>query len=112
MQFLEMKNHNVKFKRVDAELASGLKGEEIAADDKEAASEYKCLEKLFKEATGNDKLKMKLENIKSDQMTAVILQSEESRRMKDFARLYSGMNIPIPEEDDETLVLNRNNSDS
>jgi molecular chaperone HtpG len=109
MQFLEMKNHNVKFKRVDAELASGLKGEEIAADDKEAASEYKCLEKLFKEATGNDKLKMKLENIKSDQMTAVILQSEESRRMKDFARLYSGMNIPIPEEDDETLVLNRNN---
>ncbi len=108
MQFLEMKNHDVRFKRIDAELASTLKGEEIAADDKDASSEYSVLNDLFKEATGNEKLKMKLENIKSENISAIILQSEESRRMKEMAKMYNGMNFPMQEED-ETLVLNRKN---
>lgn len=110
MQFLEMKNRDIKFKRVDADLASILKEGEVAADDKEATEEFNLLEKLFKEATGNEKLKIKLENIKSANVSAIILQSEESRRMKEMARMYGGLNFPIPEEDDETLVINRKNN--
>lgn len=109
MQFLEMKNHNVKFKRIDAEIASTMKGEEIAADDKDATSDFDILKELFKEATGNDQLNMKMENIKSDNISAIILQSEESRRIKEMAKMYGGMNFPMPEDNDETLVLNRKN---
>ena len=110
MQFIEMKSPNVKFKRVDADLAETLKEGEILSDDKQATGEYEKLEKLFRKAVGNDALKIKLENLKTGNISAMIILSEESRRMKEMAKAFGGMNFPMGEEDDETLVINRKNN--
>ena len=100
---LEYKNNETKFMRIDSDLSSALKGEE---DDK---SYEEQLNTLFKEKLNNDKLKISVENLKSQDIASMILISEESRRMQDMMRMYNmqGMNMPLG-EDDVTLVLNQN----
>ena len=106
--FLESENKDIKFKRVDADINSAIK-----ADDENAEEDKKLLEKLekiFKEATGNDKLKVKTEGLKSEATPAMILLSEQSRRFKELSRAYGGSFNTAEAPDDETLVLNSKNS--
>ena len=44
-------------------------------------------EKLFKDALGNDKLKVRLESLKDPKVSAMLEVSEESRRMQDMMRM-------------------------
>ncbi len=109
IQFLEMKERNVKFTRIDSDLSENMK--EI--DTKESKAELtQELEKVFKEAVGNDKLKIQVEALKTTGMSGIILLSEYSRRMQEMTRMYGmngmGMGGMFPEE--QTLVLNKNNS--
>ncbi len=100
---LEYKNNEVKFMRIDSDLSSALKGSE---DDK---SYEEQLNTLFKSKLNNDKLKVSVENLKSNDIASMILISEESRRMKEMMKMYNmqGMNMPVG-EDDVTLILNQN----
>ncbi len=100
---LEYKNNETKFMRIDSDLSSALKGSE---DDK---SYEEQLNSLFKTKLNNDKLKVSVENLKSQDIASMILISEESRRMQEMMKMYNmqGMNMPIG-EDDVTLVLNQN----
>ena len=109
IQFLEMKESNVKFTRIDSDLSESLKAEN-AEDSKAEISEE--LEKLFKEALGNDKLKINIEALKTDSIPGMILLSEYSRRMQEMSRMYgmNGMNMGGMFPDEQTLVLNSNNS--
>lgn len=105
IQFLEMKESSVKFTRIDSDLSDSLKesGEEDAAFAEE-------LEKLFKGALANDKLKVRVEALKAASVPGMILLSEYSRRMQEMSRMYGGgmdMRNMFPEE--QTLVLNRSN---
>jgi len=108
IQFLEMKDSNVKFTRIDSDISGSLKSEN-GENDKETA---KQLEKIFKEAIGNDKLKISVEALKTTSVPGMILLSEYSRRMKEFSRMYGMNNMDtanlFPEE--QTLVLNSSNS--
>lgn len=107
IQFLEMKKENIKFNRIDADISESLKD----TDNKESVKEIqKDLEKLFRNTLGKDKLKIQVEPLKSDSVPGIILLSEQSRRMKEMSRMFGGMNIPGANEDDQTLVLNSNNS--
>ncbi|MGI6669171.1 MAG: molecular chaperone HtpG [Acetivibrionales bacterium] len=109
IQFLEMKQSGIKFLRIDAELSDSMKDQGSPEAD---AGMDKKLENLFNETLGDDKLKIRVEALKSASTPGIMLLSEYSRRMRDMSRMYgigggdSGEMFP----DEQTLVLNKNNS--
>ena len=107
---LEGKNENVKFLRIDADLADNFVGEKLT---EEQTKEYTDkLSEAFKKATGNDKLVVKVESMKNENVSSVLTVSEESRRMMEMMRVYNmgGMDPAMfGAGEAETLVLNANN---
>lgn len=107
MQLLEYKNTGkFTFQRVDAEVSDSLKGENDDTEANEKLAEN--LAPAFKKYANNEKLTVKAESLKSD-MPAMILLSEQSRRMKEMMRMY-GDGFSLPTDDDITLVLNSSNA--
>ncbi len=107
IQFLEMKESNIKFSRIDADLSDSLKdASEPDADDKGMNEK---LEKLFKDSLNKEKLKIQVEGLKTDSISALMLLSEESRRMQEMSKMFGGMNMPNMFSPEETLVLNSRN---
>ena len=96
----------ISFNRIDSDLSDALKGEGEASD--EANQQREEVEKLFKEVLSDDKLKLNIETLKSDGVSAVVLLSEESRRMQEMSKNFGGM-MPGMFGSEETLVLNRSN---
>ena len=101
---LEQKDQTIQFKRIDADLTEELKGEGTA--DEETA---KALTELFRKSLNKEKLEVKVENLKNDGVSAMMMLSEESRRMQDMMKMYNmyGMD-PNMFGGQETLVLNAN----
>ena len=108
IQFLEMKESNVKFSRIDSDLSDSMKDTDATEVDTDLTQK---LEKVFKEALGDDKLKISVEALKAAAMPGIILLSEQSRRMQEMSRMYgmNGMDIGSMFPDEKTLVLNRSN---
>ena len=112
IQFLESKENSVKMQRIDSDLSESLKAADESVSKEDAEEMQKTLEKVFKRATGNDQLKVKVEPLKSATVSGILLLSEYARRMQDMSRMYGGgggldMSAMFPK--DETLVLNSNN---
>lgn len=108
ISFMEAENRDVKFMRVDADIIDNMKDESSKEEDNKDLQEK--LDKIIKEATGKDKLKIKVESLKSESTPAVILLSEESRRFKEMSRSFGGgINTADLFPEEETLVLNSNN---
>ena len=80
ISFMEAENKDIKFLRVDADIIDNMKDENSKEEDNKSLQEK--LEKIIKEATGKDKLKIKVEGLKNESTPAVILLSEESRDLK------------------------------
>ena len=101
---LETYNRDIAFNRIDSDLSETLKaGEEV---DEESSS---ALSELFKSNLNNTEMKVKVENLKSESVPAVILLSEHARRMQEMSKMFAGGGIPdLPVE--EELVLNKNNA--
>ncbi len=109
ISFMEVENKDVKFLRVDADIIDNMKDKNSKEEDNKGLQEK--LKKIIKEATGKDKLKIKVEGLKSESTPAVILLSEESRRFKEMSRSFGGnINTADLFPDEETLVLNSNNT--
>lgn len=104
LSMLEQNMENVKFVRVDADIATALKAEETA-------EELSDLIDLFKNVSGNADLKVRTENLKSSKIPAILTLSEESRRLEEMMKLYSGgSEMPMGMSKDETLVINATSS--
>ncbi len=107
---LEQRNENYKFMRIDADLTESLKDETDAEDLKE---ETDALTELFKKTLNNEKLIVKVEKLKNENIASVITLSEEGRRMQDMMKMYAmgGMGGMDPNmfAADQTLTLNANN---
>lgn len=102
ISFTEAKNEGVKFKRIDSSLADSLKDGDAKADE---------LAELFKEAIGDEKLKIETAALKSEDIPAVLLVGEEGRRLQEMARVYGAMGMsPDMFPSDITLTLNLSNS--
>ena len=107
--YMEQHNSNIKFMRVDADITGVMKNSDDNEDEDKKLLEK--LEKLFKEATGKEKLKVKVESLKTESMPAVVLLSEEARRFKEMSRVYGGsFNTAELFPEEETLVLNSKNT--
>ncbi len=107
---LEMRNENYRFMRIDADLTESLK-EESSEDLTEITT---TLSEVFKNALNNDKLTVKVEKLKNDEVASVITLSEEGRRMQDMMKMYAmngmgGMDMSMFAAD-QTLTLNANNA--
>ena len=104
---LEMKNDKIKFQRIDADLTEDFVE---ATDEAELKETTDSLTEIFRKALGNDKLDVKVEKMKNENISSMITLSEESRRMQDMMKMYSmnGMDLGMF-DGGETLVLNANN---
>ena len=104
---LEMKRDNVKFLRIDSDMTDDMRSEEVAEDTK---ASYDALSEKVKTALHNDRLKVSVQLLKSDDISSVITISEESRRMQEMMKQYGmmGMDPSMFGEEGETLVLNAN----
>lgn len=106
---LEQRNEHVKFQRIDADLTDHFK-EEVSEDDVKALEEKKeTLTEVFRKALANDKLEVKVEKLKNENVASMVILSEESRRMQEMMKMYNmyGMD-PSMFGTDVTLVLNAN----
>ena len=101
---LEQKHQEVQFKRIDADLTEEMKGEGTADEET-----VKALTELFRKSLNKDKLEVHVENLKNENVSAMMTLSEESRRMQDMMKMYNmyGMD-PNMFGGQETLVLNAN----
>ena len=101
---LEQKDQNLKFKRIDADLTDELREE--GTTDEETV---KSLTDLFHKNLNKEKLEVRVEKLKNENVAAMITLSEESRRMQDMMKMYNmyGMDSSMF-GGGETLVLNAN----
>lgn len=118
VSFLEYKNQDIKLKvqRVDADIDSLQEKEDAEISEaKKQADEFEAnqMQELFRAAVANEKLHVKLEALKAEKVSAMILLSEESRRMMEMMEAYANNEefkaMFANMKPDETLVLNKNN---
>ena len=107
---LEQRNEKYKFMRIDADVTESLKDETSEEDLK---NETDTLTEVFKKALNNDKLTVKVEKLKNENISSIITLSEEGRRMQDMMKMYAmngmgGMDMSMFAAD-QTLTLNANN---
>ena len=107
---LEQRNEKYKFMRIDADVTESLKDETSAEDLK---AETDALTEVFKKALNNDKLTVKVEKLKNENISSIITLSEEGRRMQDMMKMYAmngmgGLDMNMFAAD-QTLTLNANN---
>ena len=108
---LEQRNEKYKFMRIDADVTDSLKDETSEEDLK---NETDTLTEVFKKALNNDKLTVKVEKLKNENISSIITLSEEGRRMQDMMKMYAmngmgGMDMSMFAAD-QTLTLNANNN--
>lgn len=104
ISFVEFKNQPVRFNRIDADLSDVLKDNKDESN-KEGKEE---IENLFKEAVGERVKTYSVESLKSEDTSAIILVSEESRRMAEMKSQFAGMDFGMNFEEEKTLVINDN----
>ena len=103
---IEFKNQGVHFNRIDSDLSDILK-ENDNEDNKEIKTD---IENLFKDVIGDRINNYSVESLKSEDTPAIILISEQSRRMAEMQSQFAGMDFGMSFEEEKTLVINNNSS--
>lgn len=105
ISFLEYKDGNIKFQRVDSDLSDILKdkNEEESKEDKDK------IINLFKDVIGDKMKEYSVESLKNENTPAMVLTSEYSRRMAEMQKQFGGsmMGMDFPQE--RNLVINDKN---
>lgn len=102
ISFLEYKETDLHFARIDSEIGDALKNKNNTESDTGELIE------AVKKALDMGDLEIKAEALKSDKTPAVILVNEYERRMNDMSHLYGGMFGATPKAK-EILLLNTEN---
>ncbi len=105
---MEGRREDLRFLRIDADVTDDMK-ESVAGEDLKETTD--TLTEIFRKALNNDKLEVKVEKLKNENISSMVTLSEESRRMQEMMRMYSmggGMD-PSMFGGSETLILNANN---
>jgi molecular chaperone HtpG len=98
IQFLEMKNSEVKFARVDADVTQNLieqnaSGDLVDGEDGKARDER--IIDVFKRSLPDEEFEVRVERLKDDSVPAMALFSEQDRRFQEMTRTL-GKAIPMP----------------
>ena len=83
----------------------------LKENDNEDNKEIKTdIENLFKDVIGDRINNYSVESLKSEDTPAIILISEQSRRMSEMRSQFAGMDFGMSFEEEKTLVINNNSS--
>ena len=107
--YLEQKHQEVQFLRIDADVHDSLK-DEVAEDEKEEFQKTTdSLVEIFRKELSNEKLDVKVEKLKDENVASMAVLSEENRRMQEMMKMYGmgGMDASMFGSQ-ATLVLNAN----
>jgi molecular chaperone HtpG len=90
IQYLEMKNPEVHFQRVDADLTENLIEEKIkiqlpGGDENQAKASR--LKEIFEKTLHVEQLSVRVERLKDDSVPAIILLAEQTRRLQEMTRM-------------------------
>ena len=78
-------------------------------EDKEAFKKVSdSLIEIFRKELGNDKLDVKIEKLKDDNVASMITLSEQSRRMQEMMKMYGMAGMGMDMGGESTLILNAN----
>ena len=102
VSYVESYAKGVKFQRIDSDISDALKENTVETDENDNFAE------LFKTHLNNDKITIEAQSLKNENIPAIIVVSEYSRRMKEMSKMYAGGGMDFPME--ETLVVNKNNT--
>ena len=106
ISFLESKELGVTFSRIDSDISESLK-DTNNEEDKDLNTK---IEELFKNVIKDKVKEIKVEGLKNQNTPAVILVSEQSRRMMEMSKMFGGMDMGNMFNEEKTLVLNKNNA--
>ncbi|PWJ51530.1 molecular chaperone HtpG [Faecalicatena contorta] len=107
--YLEQRNPKVRFQRIDAEVHDSLK-DEVSEEEKENFKKTSdSLIDIFRKELNNDKLDVKVEKLKDDNVASMAVLPEQSRRMEEMMKMYGmgGMDASMFGSQ-ATLILNSN----
>jgi molecular chaperone HtpG len=111
INFLEMKNQNTKFQRIDSDVTDTLidKAEksDMIVDPKTNKTGNEVLEDIFKTNLKLPDLKVKVENLKSAEIPGMIVFSEQMRRIHEMTSLMQQKDLGFLQ--DFTLIVNAKN---
>ncbi len=101
LSFVESYAPEVKYVRIDADVAGALKAEGDSAENPEIGE-------LFVKVSGNEKLKVEFATLKDAGVPVLLTVSEQSRRMEEMMKLYamSSMSMGDAFPTEETLTVN------
>ncbi len=105
---LEQHNPTIRFQRIDADVTEHVK-EEVAEEDKEEFKKVSdSLIEIFRKELENDKLDVKIERLKDDNVASMITLSEQNRRMQEMMKMYGMAGMGMDMGGESTLILNAN----
>ena len=107
IQFLEMKNSEVHFARVDADVTENLIEQNAASDlvdGEDGKTSDERIADLFKQYLQDEELEVRVERLKDESVSAMALFSEQDRRFQEMTRTL-GQEISIPDKG-PTLLIN------
>ncbi|MCF0147720.1 MAG: molecular chaperone HtpG [Clostridium sp.] len=105
ISFLEAKETGVTFARIDSDISETLKNN----DTEDLKDLNEKIKNLFNEVISNGVKEVKVESLKNTETPAMILVSEQSRRMIEMSKMFGGMDMPDMFKEERTLVINNNN---
>ena len=107
IQFLEMKNPEIKFARVDADLTENLIDQDKSGgliEGQDGKTRDEKIISLFKQSLNDESLEIRVESLKDNSVPAIALFPEQDRRMKEMTRLF-GKDLSLPDQG-PTLLIN------
>ena len=87
--YLEQRNPKVRFQRIDAEVHDSLKDEVSEEEKEEFKKTTDNLIEIFRKELNNDKLDVKVEKLKDDNVASMAVLPEQSRRMEEMMKMYN-----------------------
>jgi len=100
ISYLEYKDQQLQFARIDSDISAAMKSGEVSEVISEEIVGY------FKKALNDESLEIKAESLKDTETPAVLLLSEEARRMQEMSAYYG---MDFGQKPKSTVVLNMEN---
>jgi molecular chaperone HtpG len=101
-----MKNSEVKFARVDADVTENLIQQDKSGDlvdGQDGKTRDERIAEIFKQHLGDESLEIRVEHLKDASVPAIALISEQDRRFQEMTRVL-GKDIPLSDKGPSLLV--------
>ena len=106
ISFMEYKEAGTSFNRIDSDISDVLKNKEESSMEDEDKNQLKD---LFKSISEGKIKEYSIESLKNEEIPAMILVSEHTRRMMEMQSRFAGMNLGMNLQEEKTLVINEKN---